>query len=578
VFDFTSGEPGTSFECRIDEGAYAPCEGPLRTATLADGPHSFDVFAVDDAGNRDRSPASRSFVVDTREPATAIDGPSGPVRQSRPAFTMSSDEAGSTFQCRVDDGSWSACSSPFAAGPLPDGAHTVAIRAVDAAGNADPSPPERAIVVDTQPPDTSITGGPPSMSSDSTPTFSFVASEPGARLECHVDDAEFAPCTSPLAAGPLADGDHTFEVRAVDAAGNADPAPAVTSFTIESRPPQTTIASGPPAVTSDPTPTFTFSASEPGTHFECRIVDAPFADCTSPYTVPALPDGTYTLEVRAIDAAGNVDATPAQWPFTVRRPTSPAPTPTPTPKPPPGGGSRAACADGVDNDGDGAADSVDPGCLSGPGGGYVATDPSETDDPGQLAAPQLALRCGRAAVRLIDVRRAGRRVIVSGAARPRYIGRTVDIRVLPGDRHVASVKVGRGGGFHTTVKAPRKVTNKTFYRARLGALAARKVKLKRRTVVAVARVRRGRVVIRGRLVRPLLAERQTVVIRREVACNRLVVAGRTRTNARGAFRISLRRPARIRAAIYVTSSRVRHAAIAGRTVRTNSLPLPIALR
>jgi len=69
-----------------------------------------------------------------------------------------------------------------------------------------------------------------------------------------------------------------------------------------------------------------------------------------------------------------------------------------------------------------------------------------------------------------------------------------------------------------------------------------------------------------------------VVIKRLMTCRKTVVVGKTKVSASGAFRVALKRPARLRAAIYLTSSRVRHASIRTRTVRTNSLPLPIALR
>ena len=41
-------------------------------------------------------------------------------------------------------------------------------------------------------------------------------------------------CTSPATFSGLAAGPHTFAVRAVDAAGNADPTPAIRSFTVVS--------------------------------------------------------------------------------------------------------------------------------------------------------------------------------------------------------------------------------------------------------------------------------------------------------------------------------------------------------
>jgi uncharacterized delta-60 repeat protein len=81
-------------------------------------------------------------------------------------------------------------------------------------------------------------------------------------------------------------------------------------------PPDTSIDSGPAGATGDSTPTFGFS-SEAGASFECRVGTAAFAPCSSPHTTAALGDGQHTLEVRATDAAGNVDASPASRTFTV---------------------------------------------------------------------------------------------------------------------------------------------------------------------------------------------------------------------------------------------------------------------
>jgi Ca2+-binding RTX toxin-like protein len=116
-------------------------------------------------------------------------------------------------------------------------------------------------------------------------------------------------------ASALADGAHTFQVRAVDAAGNPDPSPASRSFTVVTFP-QTTINSGPSGLTNDPTPTFTFSSSAPGSSFKCKM--STFEPCSSPKTTSHLPDGSRTFYVRATDPAGNVDPTPASRSFTVK--------------------------------------------------------------------------------------------------------------------------------------------------------------------------------------------------------------------------------------------------------------------
>jgi hypothetical protein len=87
-------------------------------------------------------------------------------------------------------------------------------------------------VSDSTPPQTTIDSKPTNPSSDNTPSFTFSADEP-ATFECKLDGGSFAACTSGDSFGPLADGSHTFEVRASDTAGNTDPTPASYTWTID---------------------------------------------------------------------------------------------------------------------------------------------------------------------------------------------------------------------------------------------------------------------------------------------------------------------------------------------------------
>ena len=79
-------------------------------------------------------------------------------------------------------------------------------------------------------------------------------------------------------------------------------------------PPETTIRSGPPGSTTSNLANFTFVSSEPGT-FQCRLDGAAFAPCTSPASY-LVSKGTHTFEVRAVDAAANIDPSPATWSWT----------------------------------------------------------------------------------------------------------------------------------------------------------------------------------------------------------------------------------------------------------------------
>jgi hypothetical protein len=55
-----------------------------------------------------------------------------------------------------------------------------------------------------------------------------------------------------------------------------------------------------------------FTSTEAGAHFECKVGKRPFKPCTSPLRLKKLSIGTHKVKVRAVDAAGNVDPTPAK--------------------------------------------------------------------------------------------------------------------------------------------------------------------------------------------------------------------------------------------------------------------------
>jgi hypothetical protein len=65
-------------------------------------------------------------------------------------------------------------------------------------------------------------------------TFWFSASEAGGFL-CRLDGKPFKPCTSPKSYRHLMPGRHTFRVKALDAAGNADASPVVAHFRLPSQ-------------------------------------------------------------------------------------------------------------------------------------------------------------------------------------------------------------------------------------------------------------------------------------------------------------------------------------------------------
>lgn len=119
--------------------------------------------------------------------------------------------------------------------------------------------------------------------------------------------------TSSNQLGPAIDTDPNGDFLVVwEGNGTGDTA-GVFAQRFEFTPPDTTILSGPDPDTTATSATFTFASTEAGSTFECRLDAAAFAACTSPKSYTGLPLGAHTFQVRAIDAALNIDPLPAVW-------------------------------------------------------------------------------------------------------------------------------------------------------------------------------------------------------------------------------------------------------------------------
>ncbi len=62
-FKFTSSEPDSTFECKVDSKPFKPCTSPRKVKHLDEGKHKFKVVATDAAGNTDPSAAKDKFKV-----------------------------------------------------------------------------------------------------------------------------------------------------------------------------------------------------------------------------------------------------------------------------------------------------------------------------------------------------------------------------------------------------------------------------------------------------------------------------------------------------------------------------------
>ncbi len=256
-------EPGSSFKCSLDGALPSACPTSGMTYHgLADGEHSFAVEATDGAGNQQLTATEFSWTVDnslldTTAPETSIDsGPPDPSGSASASFTYSSNEPGSSFECSLDNASFSSCApTGISYSGLASGPHAFQVRATDPSDNTDQTPaghsfnvvllasitpapaqPSAAPGADgkvaTVRPETALVAKPSAKTRDRTPTFRFHSSARGASFQCQLDHSAFKPCKSPLTTKSLAPGRHTLKVRAV-LDGVADPTPTSFSFRIE---------------------------------------------------------------------------------------------------------------------------------------------------------------------------------------------------------------------------------------------------------------------------------------------------------------------------------------------------------
>jgi len=135
AFEFTASKPG-SFECRVDASPFAPCASGHQTESLADGPHTFRVRAVD--GNGAGSAAARSFAVDATAPRTRlVKKPKRRGRKRIARFRFRADEAPVSFRCRIDRRRWRPCASPRRY-RVKGGRHVFRVWATDQLGHTGP--------------------------------------------------------------------------------------------------------------------------------------------------------------------------------------------------------------------------------------------------------------------------------------------------------------------------------------------------------------------------------------------------------------------------------------------------------
>jgi hypothetical protein len=354
---------------------------------LANGAHSLAVSNVDAAGNEGPKSTSLAFTVDTVVPSTtpSIDSVTddvapvtGPItsgsttNDARPELKGSGAEPNGTV--RVYDngaligtaaadasGKWSF--TPEAGKELANGAHSLAVSNVDAAGNEGPKSAPLAFTVDTVAPSTApsidsvtddvapVTGPiiPGGTTNDARPELKGSGAEPNGTVRIYDNGALIGTATAdasgkwsftPEAGKELANGAHSLTTSNVDAAGNEGPKSAPLAFAVDTVAPFSApsidslmdgvapvtgpIASG--STTNETRPVLKGAGAEPngtvriydnGTLIGSASADGAGNWSFTPEAGKELTNGAHSLAVRNVDAAGNEGPKSAPLAFTV---------------------------------------------------------------------------------------------------------------------------------------------------------------------------------------------------------------------------------------------------------------------
>ena len=313
-FNVTDDRSGVkSVECAFDnKGNYASCSSPNK-ANLAEGAHHFYVRAYDNAGNVSES--QNDFSIDLSAPTVTItSSPSDYSSSASGTFTFTGDDDGkplASYQCKIDSGAYASCSSPKTYSGLADGVHTFSVIGFDGAGNVS-APATRSWYVDTKGPVIAFILEPKALSSSTTAVYKYTITDAGsgvASAQCSLDSGAFSNCAldSSTLTG-LAAGKHTFQVKALDKAGNSSLSD-LRSFTIDLTPPSVRFTAVPVQFTNQKDFTFTFVATDDNgvDHVDCKLDGAAYAACSSltAQTVAGMAEGNHSFTIRAVDKAGN---------------------------------------------------------------------------------------------------------------------------------------------------------------------------------------------------------------------------------------------------------------------------------
>jgi hypothetical protein len=289
--------------CAVDGAPAVACTSPLVLSGLAFGDHAVTIVLSNGTGS---GSAQVTWTVVPPQ-VTFTDRPGAVTASSTAVFGWTVSGTVDATTCRLDDGPFGPCISPWAASGLLAGAHVVTVRATNGSGFG-----QQSVSFQASPPDVAsaaveilLATRPPAATSSTAATIAWTTTGAVTDTTCSLDGATPAPCSSPLGLTGLPIGDHSVAIAATGAGGNAT---RIVAWRVTGPEPVVTLVAFP----DDPTPArsarFGFLVSGDVTSTQCSLDDVVPAPCVSPLDVSGLGAGLHHVVIRATGPAGAGEA------------------------------------------------------------------------------------------------------------------------------------------------------------------------------------------------------------------------------------------------------------------------------
>lgn len=300
---FAASKGGVSFQCTLDEQPPEACAGTFDYDLLRDGTHALRV----EASRRGQSQtATYTWRValpanESAPPVTSFaTAPTALTNSTTAAFAFAGSKTGLTYSCRLDGGTWSTCPASGTLTRLAEGEHVLEVRATDRWGVVEESVRSHRWRIDITPPETFALAA---RARRADPGSVVLGSEDGARFECRPAEGAWVAC-DPRFALPAMSVSGQMNIRAVDAAGNADPSPA--TLTLDPAPVNE------PIRFSGASAGFVVGGVRDAGALLCSLDGAPATRCTAPLVYDDLAYGRHALTVTDPNMPGVVFPT-IEW-------------------------------------------------------------------------------------------------------------------------------------------------------------------------------------------------------------------------------------------------------------------------